>query len=108
MALIKKDMKNKTSKTSSASTANDKRGQMLIKIDSLMEKINNEYGPFILDELQKRLEFTIQEFHDDLKIVLDNAFKKHDINLDKQEESSTNPEIPSFIAEHQKKHKTKN
>ena len=80
---------------------------MLIQIDDLMGKINNEYGPFILDELQKRLEFTIQEFHDDLKIVLDNTFKKHDANLDKRKDDVTNLEIPSFIAEHEKKRKIK-
>ena len=100
-------MKDKTSITSSISTANDKRSQMLIQIDDLMGKINNEYGPFILDELQKRLEFTIQEFHDDLKIVLDNTFKKHDANLDKRKDDVTNSEIPSFIAEHEKKRKIK-
>jgi hypothetical protein len=83
--VLKKDIKNKTSKKNSLSVSSDKRGEMLIQIDSLMEKINNEYGPFILDELQKRLEFTIEEFHGDLKFVLDSA----------------------FIAEHQKKQKNK-
>ena len=104
---LKKDMKNKVSTLSSS---NDKRGQMLIQIDSLMEKINDQYGPFILDELQKRLEFTIKEFHDDLKIVLDNAFKKHNNNLDASQMFSSkedDSEIPAFIAEHQKKQKNK-
>lgn len=103
---IKKNIKGNKSNLSSSS---DKRGQMLIQIDSLMEKINDEYGPFILDELQKRLEFTIEEFHDDLKIVLDAAFNKHNDNLDASEMFSSNDdtEIPAFIAEHQKKQKNK-
>jgi len=101
---LKTDIKNKSSKLSSS---NDKRGEMLIKIDELMEKINSNYGPFILDELQKRLEFTIQEFNDDLKIVLETTFNKHN-NLNKEEQSSlSNDEIPSFIAEHQKKRQKK-
>jgi len=100
---LKKEIKNKNSNL----TSSDKRGKMLIKIDSLMEKINSEYGPFILDELQKRLEFTIQEFHGDLKEVLKIAFNKHD-NLDKEDSGSgLSSEIPSFIAEHQKKRQKK-
>tara|TARA_Y100000590_G_C15585400_1_gene963964 strand:+ start:962 stop:1267 length:306 start_codon:yes stop_codon:yes gene_type:complete len=99
---LKKDIKNKNSSLSSS----DKRGQMLIKIDDLMEKINSEYGPFILDELQKRLEFTIQEFHADLKIVLEDAFDKH-ANLNKAKEVSSDMDVPSFIAEHQKKRQKK-
>ena len=101
---LKKDIKNKNS---NLSASNDKRGEMLIKINELMGEINSNYGPFILDELQKRLEFTIQEFNDDLKIVLETTFNKHN-NLNKEEQSSlSNDEIPSFIAEHQKKRQKK-
>ena len=102
---FKKDIKNKNSKLSAS---NDKRSEMLIKIDSLMEKINSDYGPFILDELQKRLEFTIKEFNDDLKIVLESTFKKHnDLNQKERASSSSDNEVPSFIAEHQKKRQKK-
>tara|TARA_Y100000590_G_C15150075_1_gene799516 strand:+ start:260 stop:589 length:330 start_codon:yes stop_codon:yes gene_type:complete len=104
---IKKNIKNSKSNLSSLS---DKRGQMLIQIDALMEKINDQYGPFILDELQKRLEFTIEEFHDDLKIVLDATFNKHNDSMDASKVFSSNDdssEVPAFIAEHQKKQKNK-
>jgi len=108
--VLKKNIKNRVSKKNNLSDSTDKRGEMLIQIDSLMEKVNNEYGPFILDELQKRLEFTIEEFHDDLKFVLDSAFKKHNTTLDASKVFDSNPdnsEIPAFIAEHQKKQKNK-
>ena len=105
--VLKKNIKNKTSKKNSLSVSSDKRGEMLIQIDSLMEKINNEYGPFILDELQKRLEFTIEEFHGDLKFVLDSAFNKHNTTLDASKVFDSSPEVPAFIAEHQKKQKNK-
>ena len=108
--VFKKDIKNKTSKDIALSSSSAKRGEMLIEIDSLMEKINNEYGPFILDELQKRLEFTIEEFHDDLKIVLDSTFNKHNTNLDASKMFASNDQdsdIPAFIAEHKKKQRNK-
>ena len=110
MVLLKKDKKNISSKKNRLSVSSDKRGEILIQIDSLMEKINNEYGPFILDELQKRLEFTIEEFHGDLKFVLESAFKKHTTTLDASkvfDSNLDNSEIPAFIAEHQKKQKNK-
>jgi len=102
--------KNIQEKKPALSSSDDKRGEMLIQIDSLMGKINDEYGPFILDELQKRLEHTIEEFHDDLKIVLDVAFNKHSDSLDASKMFASNDddsEIPAFIAEHQKKQKSK-
>ena len=57
--VIKKNITNK----SSLSKSNDKRSQLLIKVDSLMEKLDNEYGPLLLDELNKRLELTIEKFN---------------------------------------------
>ena len=39
---------------SSLSKSGEKRSELLIKVDNLMEKMDNEYGPFILDELSKR------------------------------------------------------
>ena len=72
-------IKKKTfNKNSNLSKSNDKRGELLIKVDSLMEKLDNEYGPFLLDELQRRLELTIEEFHDDLKNILEITFKNHE------------------------------
>ena len=52
----------------------------------------------------------IEEFHDDLKTVLNSAFKKHNTSLDASKMFSSNDddsEIPAFIAEHQKKQKNK-
>ena len=108
--VLRKDTKNKRSQKNNLSSSADKRGEMLIQIDSLMENVSNEYGPFILEELQKRLEFTIEEFHNDLKVVLENIFKKHNMTIDSSNVFESNQEdsdIPAFIAEHQKKQKYK-
>jgi len=67
MMAIKKNLSNKNT----LSKTNDKRSEILIKVDSLMEKLDNEYGPFLLDELNNRLEKTIEKFNEDLKLVLD-------------------------------------
>ena len=67
----------KKKNNNSLSSANNKRSELLIKVDDLMEKLNNEYGPFLLDELQKRLETTINEFHADLKMIFEDSFKNY-------------------------------
>ena len=58
------------------SKSNDKKSQLLIKVDELMEKLDNDYGPLLLEELQKRLETTINEFHSDLKTILEQTFNE--------------------------------
>ena len=46
-------------------------------------------------------------FNDDLKAVLEAAFKKHDANISKKDNVSSDLEVPAFIAEHQKKRQKK-
>ena len=100
---IKKNFGKKTS----LSNANDKRGELLIKVDELMEKLNNDYGPFLLEELQKRLESTINEFHSDLKTILDESFKNHDMKSRINDKSENSSNTPTFIAEYEEKIKNK-
>ena len=100
-------LKNNNNNKSNLASSSDKRGAMLIQIDELMEKIDNDYGPFILDELKNRLEFTIQEFNSDLRTVLKETFEKHDSLNQEDKKSNSDDEIPSFIAEHQKKRQKK-
>tara|TARA_B100001750_G_C15069297_1_gene380321 strand:- start:229 stop:552 length:324 start_codon:yes stop_codon:yes gene_type:complete len=104
-------IKKKTfNKSSNLSKSNDKRGELLVKVDSLMEKLDNEYGPFLLDELQRRLESTIGEFHDDLKMILEKTFKNHEMKIKGQmnySEDEESPDVPTFIAEYEEKKKKK-
>ena len=107
MPIKKKTFNNK----SSLSKSSDKRGELLIKVDALMEKLDNEYGPFLLDELQKRLESTIEEFHGDLKKVLEETFQNHDIKMKQGNRMSSgdspSSDVPTFIAEYEEKIKKK-
>ena len=99
--VLKRNKKMSSSKDVSLSNSNNKRAEMLVKIDSMLEEIDSKYGPYILEELQKRIEFTIEEFFNDLKIVLENVFDKSNslsVNRDNNQ-----METPVFIAEHNKK-----
>ena len=88
----------------------EKKGDMLIQVNELMEKLESEYGPLMLGELQKRLIKTIEEFQEDVSLVLNSAFDKHKLKYEgvKSKLSSENEskeDIPSYISEYQKKQK---
>ncbi len=99
--VLKRNKKIGSSKNVSLSNSNNKRAEMLVKIDSMLEEIDTKYGPYILEELQKRIEFTIEEFFNDLKIVLENVFDKS--NSLSVNQDNNQMETPVFIAEHNKK-----
>ena len=109
---IRKNKINK-SKQDSLSKSSEKKGDLLIQVNELMEKLENDYGPLMLEELQKRLVKTIEDFQSDVSSVLTEAFENHRVkyeNLNNKmiEKIDVNEEdVPSFIAEYQTKQKNK-
>ena len=104
-----KKINNKKDKSSS-----DKKGDLLIQVDDLMNQLENDYGPLMLDELKKRLKKTIEEFQEDVTSVLKDAFDKHESKykksgrkIIKNSEDEDTDEIPSFISKYQNKKKKK-
>ena len=93
---------------SSVSKSSEKKGDLLILVNELMEKLENDYGPLMLSELQKRLKKTIEDFHDDVSSVLKSAFDGYDMKHERSGEkiakdSELEGGVPSFIAEYQNK-----
>ena len=100
-------------KQDSLSKSSEKKGDLLIQVNELMEKLENQYGPLMLEELQKRLMKTIEDFQSDVSSVLSDAFENHRIkyeNLDSkmvEKLDGKDEDVPSFIAEYQTKQKNK-
>ena len=99
-------MKNKQT-NSNISKSSEKKGNLLIQVDELMQKLDNEYGPIMLKELEERLMKTINDFQSDLKSILEDTFNEHKMkydNLDKiNPVGAEDKEVPSFISNHKKK-----
>ena len=97
-------MKNK--KTNNLSKSSEKKGDLLIQVDELMQKLDNEYGPLMLKELENRLLKTISDFQSDLKNVLEDSFNEHRLkyeNLDNVQNEDIDEEgTPSFISKNKK------
>jgi len=99
-------IKKNNNKKKSLSRSSDKKGELLIKVDELMQKLSDDYGPFLLDELQKRLESTINEFNSDLKSILEESFNNHNMKSNNIV-SDDKSDVPTFIAEYEEKVKKK-
>ena len=101
----------KTTNKSSLSKNSEKKGDMLIQVNELMENMENEYGPLMLEELQKRLIKTIQEFQDDVGSVLREAFDNHKVKYETLDNKLIDRsdikdgDVPSFISEYRDKKK---
>ena len=99
----------KNIKNDSLSKSSEKKGDLLIQVDELMQKLENEYGPIMLQELQERLIKTINDFQSDVNSVLENAFKSHRLKYEGKEgnmlDGSENKgdDVPSFISDYEKK-----
>ena len=101
----KKNIANKKT----VSKTNDKRSELLIKVDGLLEKLDNDYGPFLLGALNKRLEKTIEDFNKDLKNVLEDSFNSYNNKREEFKnlsEANDQKSTPSFIAEYENKVKS--
>ncbi len=52
------------------------RGELMLKLDELLETAEDKYGPIMLEELTSRLEKTIEQFHQDVSVIFDETFTK--------------------------------
>ena len=98
---------NKNKKTE-LSKSSAKKSDMLIQVNELMEKLENDYGPLMLEELQQRLVKTIEEFQADVNSVLNNAFDKHKVKYESIDnklspDDKNKGDVPSFISEYEQK-----
>jgi len=46
------------------------------KLDDLLDGINESYGKLLLDELIARLELTVKDFNEEMKVLVDQLVKK--------------------------------
>ena len=96
---------NKNNKKKATNT--EKKGDLLIQVDDLMNQLENDYGPLMLEELKKRLNKTIEEFQHDVESVLKNAFENHKLKYENSvsDLSETEDEVPSYISDYENKKK---
>ena len=95
------------------SALEEKRKTLLNELDDLLEQVGDDFGPVLLEELQSRLEYIVQNFNDEVVATFKGSFKKwnftheqlnelmsSDVKLIKPEEEKVQSEdidTPSFL-----------
>ena len=65
------------------------------KLDDLLEGINDSYGTLLMEELLARLELTVKDFNDEMKILCDQLVAKEKERQQLMEMLKTADEIPT-------------
>jgi len=83
---------------------NNKKAELLSMMDEKLDNIGLEYGPIVYDELQSRLEKTVDIFNKDLKELFDKNFSTYKSKSDKKS-SSKSGKKPKYISDYEKSKK---
>ena len=57
------------------SALDEKRQYLMDELSKLMDQTSGDYGPFLMEELQRRLEFVVQNFNEELKALIQSSFE---------------------------------
>ena len=59
-------------------TAEGRKEYLSEKLDDLLDGINQSYGTVLMDELLNRLELTVKDFNEEMKVLCDKLIKKEE------------------------------
>jgi hypothetical protein len=95
-----------TSRRSNKTTKVSKKDFLLNEIDAKLESIDKKYGPVVYEELQSRLEKTIDVFHEDIEKLFKKNFSSY--KSDDKLNQNVNDEKyikPKYISDYEKSKK---
>ena len=75
MADLKKENGQENKGMETVSVLDEKRQYLLDELSELMEQASEDYSPFLMKELQRRLEFVVQNFNEELKALIQSSFE---------------------------------
>ena len=75
MADLKKENGQGNKEVETVSALSEKRQYILDKLSEIMEQTSEDYGPFLIKELQRRMEFVVQNFNEELKALIQSSFE---------------------------------
>ncbi len=79
-------------------TTEGRKKYLTEKLDNLLDGINESYGKLLLDELIIRLELTVKEFNEEMKVLVDQLVKKEKERQQILEMMKTSESVPSTSA----------
>ena len=79
MADLKKENGQENKRVKTVSVLDEKRQYLQDGLSELMEQANGDYDPFLMKELQRRLEFVVKNFNEELKALIQSSFEDWEI-----------------------------
>ncbi len=76
-------------------TTEGRKKYLTEKLDNLLDGINESYGKLLLDELIIRLELTVKEFNEEMKVLVDQLVKKEKERQQILEMMKTSESVPT-------------
>ena len=76
-------------------TTEGRKAYLSEKLDDLLDGINESYGTVLMEELLNRLELTMRDFNEEMKILCDQLVKKQEERRHLLEMLSSKEVIPS-------------
>ena len=84
---------------------NTKKSELLSKIDEKLNNMGEKYGPVVYEELQSRLEKTIDIFHKDVDSLF-SSFPTYKSNTNTDDDSKEkSSKKPKYISDYEKSKK---
>ena len=93
-----------TARESNKTAKESKKDYLLKEIDIKLEGIDKKYGPVVYEELQSRLEKTIDMFHEDIEKLFMKNFSSYKSD-DKQDQLVNDEKKPKYISDYEKSKK---
>ena len=59
-----------------SSEMNEKRNSLINELSDLLEKTGKNHGPFLMDELLRRLDVVVNNFNEELTSLIKGSFKR--------------------------------
>ena len=81
------------------SVLDEKRQYLMDELSKLMDQTSGDYGPFLMEELQRRLEFVVQNFNEELNALIQSSFEDWKIKDSQLRDLiAVNPPVPKRAA----------
>ena len=93
-----------TPRSSNKKAKESKKDFLLKEIDIKLEGIDKKYGPVVYEELQSRLEKTIDMFHEDIEKLFMKNFSSYKSD-NKQDQLVNDEKKPKYISDYEKSKK---
>ncbi len=75
MADLQKEKELKKEEVETVSVLDKKRQHLLDELSEIMDQTSGNYSPFLMEELQRRLEIVVQNFNEELKALIKDSFE---------------------------------